>query len=90
MFVTAKVLMGLMDVDKAVTLQALQNFEGQKVVFIKEEAGIRPQPVTIGRTNTHYAEVLSGLNAGQTYISAGAFFIKSELLKETFGGGHSH
>jgi cobalt-zinc-cadmium efflux system membrane fusion protein len=34
--------------------------------------------------------VLTGLNAGQTYIAEGAFVIKSELLKESFGGGHGH
>lgn len=90
MFITAKVLTDFIEVDQAVTLNAIQNFEGQKVVFVKDGERFRPQPVTIGKTNTKYAEVLSGLNSGQKYIAEGAFVIKSELLKESFGGGHGH
>ena len=90
MFITGKVLTDFVVVDQAVTLNAIQNFEGQKVVFVKEGEGFRPQPVTIGKTNTNYTEILSGLQDGQTYIAEGAFVIKSELLKESFGGGHGH
>jgi cobalt-zinc-cadmium efflux system membrane fusion protein len=90
MFITGKVLTDFVEVDQAVTLNAIQNFEGQKVVFVKEGEGFRPQPVTIGKTNTNYAEVLTGLNSGQTYIAEGAFVIKSELLKESFGGDDDH
>jgi cobalt-zinc-cadmium efflux system membrane fusion protein len=88
MFITAKVLTNFQEVDQAVTLNAIQNFEGQKVVFVKEGEGFKPQPVTTGKTNTSYAEILSGLKNGQIYIAEGAFVIKSELLKESFGGGH--
>lgn len=90
MFITAKVLTECLNVEYAVTLNAIQNFEGQKVVFVKEGEGFRPQPVTIGKINTKYAEVLSGLHKGDTYIAQGAFVIKAELLKESFGGGHNH
>jgi len=90
MFITAKVLTDYVEVDQAVTLNAIQNFEGQKIVFVKEGEGFRPQPVTIGKTNTNHAEIMSGLHDGQTYIAQGAFVIKSELLKESFGGGHGH
>ena len=90
MFITAKVLTDIIKVDQAVTINAIQNFENQKVVFVKDGEGFKPQPVTIGKTDTKYAEVLSGLITGQKYISAGAFVIKSELLKESFGGGHEH
>ncbi len=88
MFVTAKVLTDHINVEKTVTLNAIQNFNGQQVVFVKEGEGFRPRPITIGRTNTKYAEVLTGLIAGQTYVAQGAFVIKSELLKESFGGDH--
>jgi cobalt-zinc-cadmium efflux system membrane fusion protein len=89
-FVTAKVLTDLEKVEQAVTLNAIQNYEGQKVVFVKDGDSFRPQPVTIGKTNTKYTEILSGLHKDQTYIAEGAFIIKSELLKESFGGGHAH
>jgi cobalt-zinc-cadmium efflux system membrane fusion protein len=90
MFITGKVLTDFVEVDHAVTLNAIQNFEGQKVIFVKDGEGFRSQPVTIGKLNTIYAEVLSGLHEGQTYIAEGAFVIKSELMKESFGGGHGH
>ena len=90
MFITANVLTDFIKVDQAVSLNAIQNLEGQKVVFVQDGKGFRPQPVTTGKTNTNYAEVLSGLNTGQKYVAEGAFVIKSELLKESFGGGHGH
>ncbi|MBU1100563.1 MAG: efflux RND transporter periplasmic adaptor subunit [Bacteroidetes bacterium] len=90
MFITAELLTDYVNVEQAVTLNAIQNFEGQKVVFVKEGEGFEPRPVTIGKTNTKYAEILTGLNKGDSYIAQGAFVIKSELLKESFGGGHGH
>lgn len=90
MFITATVLTDFAEVSKAVTFNSIQNFEGQKVVFVREDNGFRPRPVTIGKSNTKYIEVLNGLNSGQTFVAEGAFVIKSELLKESFGGGHGH
>lgn len=86
MFITAKVFTDFVNVDQAVKLNAIQNFEGQRVVFIKDGEGFRPQPITVGNTNSKYAEILSGLNNGQQYIAEGAFVIKAEILKESFGG----
>jgi cobalt-zinc-cadmium efflux system membrane fusion protein len=90
MFVTAQVLTEFLNVNLAVEINAIQNLEGQQVVFIRDGDGFRAQPVSIGRTNTVYAEIVSGMNAGQEYIAQGAFTIKAELLKESFGGGHDH
>jgi len=90
MFVTAKVKIKDINIKQGITLDAIQNIDGQKVVFVKEGNHFRPQQITIGRTNNEYAEVLSGLNIGQTYIAAGAFAVKAEILKESFSGGHNH
>ncbi|AFN73819.1 secretion protein HlyD [Melioribacter roseus P3M-2] len=90
MFISAKVATGSTKVEKAVKLNAIQNFEGGKVVFVKDKDGFEPRQVTIGKTNSHYAEILRGLNLGDTYVAEGAFVIKSELMKESFGGGHGH
>ena len=59
-------------------------------MFVKTAEGFTPRPITTGRVNSKYAEVLSGLKGGETYISQGSFVIKSELLKESFGGDHNH
>lgn len=90
MFISSKVLTKTVDVEHAVTLNAIQNYEGEKVVFVKEGGSFRPQTVTVGMVNGKYAEILTGLNKGDIYISEGAFVIKSELLKGSFGGGHNH
>ena len=89
-FVFAEVVTRNVDVSLAVTPNAIQNFEGRKVIFIKNGDVFRPQRVITGASNSEYVEVKEGIKAGQTYVAQGAFIIKSELLKESFGGGHSH
>ena len=90
MFVTAEVLTLEKEVPLAVAKNAIQSFEGQTVVFVQDKEGFRPQPVTVGLQNDKVVEMLSGLHAGQSYIAQGAFTIKAELMKESFGGGHGH
>ena len=46
--------------------------------------------VEIGRRTGDLVEVTSGLEAGEEVVSAGAFFLKSELAKEELGEGHGH
>lgn len=90
MFIAAQVLTDVQKVEYAVAVKAIQNFESQKVIFIQEVDGFVPRPVTIGRSNADYVEIVSGVSGGENYIAQGAFVIKSELLKESFGGGHGH
>ena len=90
MFVTAKVLTTQKKVLLAVSKTALLLFEGQNVVFVREKNGFRPQPVTIGIQNSKSVEIISGLFKGQEYIAKGAFMVKAELQKESFGGDHHH
>ncbi len=90
MFITSKVFTLKKLVPLAVAKNALQTFEGQTVVFVKDKEGFRPQPVIIGIQNSKTVEILSGLHKNQPYIAQGAFIIKSELMKESFGGGHNH
>ncbi len=90
MFVTAGVSTTEKEVTLAIQKSALITYKGQQVVFIKEKNAFRPQPVTIGIQNDKLVEIVSGLFKGQEYISEGAFLIKAELLKDSFGGGHSH
>ena len=90
MFVTAEVLTLEQEVPLAVSKNAIQSFEGQAVIFVQDKDGFRPQPVTVGIQNDKAVEILSGLHAGERYIAKGAFTVKAELMKESFGGGHSH
>ncbi len=69
---------------------ALQTIEEETVVFVKEKDGLFPKVVIVGNKNDDIVEIISGLNPGQQYVSKGAFTLKAEILKESFGGGHAH
>lgn len=88
-FVNARVEIENIDVPILVPKTALQTFEGQTVVFVKTDEGFRPKNVSIGRTNTEFAEIITGLRPGQEYVAKGGFTIKAELGKSSFGG-HLH
>jgi cobalt-zinc-cadmium efflux system membrane fusion protein len=88
MFITGKVFTTSKKVPIVVNKNALQLFKGETVVFVQDKKGFRPQPVSIGLENNILVEILSGLHQGQKYAAEGAFTIKSEFLKESFGGDH--
>jgi cobalt-zinc-cadmium efflux system membrane fusion protein len=90
MFVTARVAVAKTPVSLAVAKNALQNIEGQTVVFVKTSEGFEPQPIEVGRQNTVNVEVISGINQGDVYVSEGAFTLKAQLSKGAFGDGHNH
>jgi cobalt-zinc-cadmium efflux system membrane fusion protein len=70
---------------------------GESLVFVP--AGTPPsgggarfeaRPVTTGRSEPGWVEILTGLEAGERVVTEGAFFLESELAREDLGGGHSH
>ncbi len=91
MFVTARVLIGKTRVKVRVPLSAIQQVDEDNVIFVKkEENEFVPRKVHLGRKDRKYAEITEGLNPGEEYVARGAFFLKSELLKASFTGGHAH
>jgi membrane fusion protein, heavy metal efflux system len=91
MFVTARIAVADEPAEVRVPAAALQNHEGRDVVFVKDKAGrLNPRPVTLGRRNSHYVEVLAGLRTGDTVVTDGAFIVKSQLAKSGFDDGHNH
>ena len=90
MFVTTRVAVSKIPVNLAVAKSALQNVEGQTVVFVKRAEGFESQPIEVGRQNTVNVEVISGLKPGDVYVSEGAFTLKAQLAKGAFGDGHNH
>ncbi len=75
MFIAAQVLTEVQKVEYAVAVKAIQNFEDQKVIFLQEAGGFVPRPVTIGRSNADYVEIVSGVIGGENYIAQGVFVI---------------
>lgn len=48
------------------------------------------RPVTVGRREAGWVEILSGIAAGERVVTKGVFFLESELAREELGGGHGH
>ncbi len=88
LFVNAEVTVAETAVPLAVQNAALQTLEDKTVVFVQGKEGFEPRPVTLGRNDSNMSEVLSGLKAGETYVTRNSFILKSELGKE--GAEHSH
>ncbi len=66
--------------------------QGKEVfVFVPlGEGRFAVKPVEAGREVGGFAEILSGLAAGDLVVFEGTFFLKSELAREELGAGHSH
>lgn len=91
LFVKAMVNIDERPVKLRILKTALQYLDGAEVVFVHGEHGLEPRKVRLGLSNNRYAEVVSGLSPGERYVVNGAFILKSELEKESFGGeGHAH
>lgn len=80
-FVNAQLISGKLDVPLIVPREALQTVKGQKVVFVNDGPGFRMRPVTIGREDSTNAEILSGLEFGETVATSNTFTLKAELGK---------
>ncbi len=65
---------------------ALQNINGMQVVFVTEDGkSFRSQAVQLGTRAGQRVEVVQGLKPGDHIAVAGAFMVKSELLKGSMG-----
>jgi cobalt-zinc-cadmium efflux system membrane fusion protein len=90
LFVTADITIERHEVSLLIPETALQSVEERPTVFVETPEGFIPQPVTLGRRNAAAIEVTSGLVPGQRYVTRGAFTLKAQLAKGSFGDGHNH
>ncbi len=88
LMVSAKVLIDEHEVGLRVPLSALQQYESNTVVFVKEGNAYHAVQVDLGVRDDQYAEVLSGLDAGQKIVTENSYLIKADLEKD--GAEHSH
>jgi cobalt-zinc-cadmium efflux system membrane fusion protein len=66
----------------AVPRDAVQEINGERVVFIAHEGGsFEKVTVQAGREQNGLVEISSGLQSSQRVVTRGAFFIKTEFLK---------
>lgn len=67
---------------------ALQDINGMQIVFVTQDGTtFRAQTVTVGTRAAGKAEIVDGLRPGDRIVRAGAFMVKSEMLKGTMGEG---
>lgn len=76
----------------AVSSGAVQRLGDETVVFVPadEEGEFRAVAVATGSRGGDLVRVQSGLAAGDRYVAAGAFVLKSELSRGELGEGHAH
>ena len=94
LFVTCRVQVGTDADDEVLAVPedaVIMDQHGDRAVYIEHE----PQrfvlkEVETGRSSSGWVEVIDGLKAGDRVVFKGAFFIKSEVAKGSFGHGHEH
>jgi len=75
----------------AVPEEAVQTLNGEKIVFILEDKDIfAVQHVELGKKVGNTRIIAKGLEEGQKIVVQGAFNLKAELNKGTFGHAHVH
>lgn len=89
-FVSALIETGESRSDVRVPSNAVVEVEGRPSVFVPTDEGFEPRRVDIGASAGGYSQIRSGLRAGETFVSDGAFTLKAQLEKDAFGDGHAH
>ncbi len=88
MTVSAQVVVAEHEVPVAVRESGLQRMGDANVVFVQEGETYGPRPVQLGASDGEFAAVLSGIEAGTTYVTEQSFLIKADIEKSS--AGHDH
>jgi cobalt-zinc-cadmium efflux system membrane fusion protein len=86
--VTVEVVSDEAQVPVAVAAEAIQSLRGWQVVFGRYGDAFEARPLTLGRSDGQFVEVLEGLNAGEQYATKNSFLIKADIGKS--GASHDH
>lgn len=88
MHVKADVEISTLTAPIAVNIDAIQTMENESVVFKYHDNTFTVTHVKIGESDGQWTEILSGLKAGEEYVSENSFLIKADILKS--GASHDH
>ena len=88
LFVSGEIIAEEAEVPVAVKASALQTFRDWDVVFMQDGGMFEIAILELGRRDSEWVEVLSGLPAGQKYAAENSFIIKADILKS--GASHDH
>jgi len=81
LLVEGHIVTGNIPVTLAVIKSAIQSMGEQKGVFVQEGDQYKFAPLQLGRSDDAYVEVLSGLDAKQSYVSKNSYLIKADIEK---------
>jgi len=84
LFITGRVKIDEIRVPVVVPKSAIGIMNEKPVVFVQTEEGFIPQPVEVAYSNDKSVQIVSGLKAGEKYVSKNGFVIKSEIEKSKF------
>lgn len=88
MLATAAIPVGATRPAVLVPSDALQQINGQDVVFVRVAADrFVVRPVRAGATSDGQTTILEGLNGGEPVVVHGSFVVKSQLLRASLEGG---
>lgn len=87
-FVRGQVTIADETVPLAVRQSALQGFRDFQVVFAKENETYEVRMLKLGRRNSEWVEVLSGIEPGTQYVTDNSYLIKADIDKS--GATHDH
>ncbi len=91
MFAEVRLYVTSTQADLTVPVTALETDHDEEYVFVEAEPNhFEKHAVAVGRRGPSHVEILAGLEAGETVVAEGSFFLKSELVKGTFEAGHAH
>lgn len=88
LFVTVRLEQSSATVALVVPVAAIQTFRDWQVVFVRYGNWFEARPVTLGRSDGTWVEVLSGLKAGERFAATNSFAVKAEIGK--LGATHDH
>lgn len=76
------------EVPVAVAVDGIQSLKETSTVFGRYGNDFEARPVTLGRSDGKFVEVLKGFNAGERYAAKNSFLIKADIGKS--GASHDH
>lgn len=88
MFASAAIRTGIGGKALSVPEDAVVLLQGQPTVFVREKTGFVPRPVEVGERAQGQAILKSGVQAGETVVTGGAYALKARLLKSQIGDEH--
>ncbi|MEH6345045.1 MAG: efflux RND transporter periplasmic adaptor subunit [Bermanella sp.] len=88
LLVEGKVTVKKVSTPLLVSNKAIQTFRDWQVAFIKVGNEYEIRPLTLGLSDDHNTQVLSGLKAGDEYVVENSYLIKADLEKS--GASHDH